>query len=463
MGSDQDPAGTAGRASRGRPGCDAAARRLRFVSRGLTGAAAAVRGRNVPPFVHPGCCGGDSGSVRITPTVADLELVGGHSRVAHFPADTFGYFGWPTLAKMEDGSLVAVASGMRNEHNCPFGRNVICTSTDGYGETWSTPRVVNDSPLDDRDSGVTCLGDSALLISWFSSDSRDGSRRAATNLGRAGAYEGYRDPATVELWEAGMLGQTDAAVARFEGSWVMASPDLGATFLPPVKVPCSAPHGPIKLRCGDLLYLGTSTEVHNVESKTLPAGDTGVVAARSTNPGGFGFGQNWDVVGRVPGPIALGEPHVLELQDGKLLGLMRCGGSDKYARFSMMQTVSLDGGTSWAEAQPLEFHGSPPHLLEHSSGVIICSYCNRGGLDDKGGLDYGGPGKGQRVMLSWNAGESWVYDWVLRADGTCLDLGYPSTAELGDGSLLTMYYQKESDIDQKCSLLSTRWRLPPRP
>jgi hypothetical protein len=37
------------------------------------------------------------------------------------------------------GSLVAVASGLRSEHNCPFGRNVLCVSTDGRGEMWSAP------------------------------------------------------------------------------------------------------------------------------------------------------------------------------------------------------------------------------------------------------------------------------------------------------------------------------------
>jgi hypothetical protein len=29
---------------------------------------------------------------------------------------------------------------------------------------------------------------------------------------------------------------------------------------------------------------------------------------------------------RVPGAVRLGEPHVVELAGGRLLGLMRCGG-----------------------------------------------------------------------------------------------------------------------------------------
>ena len=63
--------------------------------------------------------------------------------------------------------------------------------------------------------------------------------------------------------------------------------------------------------------------------------------------------------------------------------------------------------------------------MQHSSGVVVCSYCNRGGTDDMGGAEtYEGQEKGQRVMLSWDDGASWTYDLVLRADGVCLDLGY---------------------------------------
>ena len=43
---------------------------------------------------------------------------------------------------------------------------------------------------------------------------------------------------------------------------------------------------------------------------------------------------------------------------------------------------------------------------------------------------------------SRNDGRTWDADWILRADGPDGDLGYPSTVELGDGSLLTVFYQR---------------------
>ena len=113
-----------------------------------------------------------------------------------------------------------------------------------------------------------------------------------------------------------------------------------------------------------------------------------------------------------------------------------------------MGTRSRDGGQTWAPVEPLGFHGSPPHLLRHSSGAIACVY------------GYRLPPYGQRAMVSRDGGETWVVDLILRDDGPDSDLGYPSSVELGDGSLLTVYYQKAGSPADQCALLWTRWRLP---
>ena len=85
--------------------------------------------------------------------------------------DFFGYFGWPTVRRMPDGTVIAAASGYRNRHCCPHGRSTLSYSHD-EGKSRAPPRVVWDSPLDDRDTGIVPLGDERLLMSWFSVDSR---------------------------------------------------------------------------------------------------------------------------------------------------------------------------------------------------------------------------------------------------------------------------------------------------
>jgi sialidase-1 len=178
------------------------------------------------------------------------------------------------------------------------------------------------------------------------------------------------------------------------------------------------------------------------------------LAARSQDGG-----LTWKVQGEVPlfpGTASANyhEAHVVELPSGRLVGMIRIesAANEKVMpaglmNFSMMQTGSDDGGRTWNQPRPLGFHGSPPHLLRHSSGTLVCVYGCRE------------PGFGQRAMLSYDDGLTWEHDWIIRDDGPDWDLGYPGSAELEDGSLFTVYYQKVPG-DAKCSLLWSRWRLP---
>jgi len=363
-----------------------------------------------------------------------------HGIVSSFPDDFFGYFGWPTVARMENGTLVAAVSGLRNAHVCPFGRNVICTSGDD-GRTWTSPRVANDSPLDDRDTGVVSLGAGRLLISWFTTDNR--------------GYEGRAEGDQLERWREGYARITDENAPRWVGAWIRTSDDGGESWNAPVRVPLTTPHGPIRLQSGDLLFFGKEFLV-NMEG--FSAGQGAIAAMKSIDEG-----RTWEKLGTVPlyeGTVEgnYHEAHVGETPDGKLVGLIRLENSRSAGaiedlgliHFSLMQTISEDGGRTWSPAEPLGFHGSPPHLLCHSSGALVCVYGFRQ------------EPYGQRAMISRDSGKSWDYDYILRDDGPDSDLGYPSSVELDDGSLLTVYYQKPSSMQDKCSLLWSRWRVPSR-
>lgn len=76
------------------------------------------------------------------------------------PDSAFRYFAWPTVAYLPDGTLAMTASGFRLAHICPFGKAVICYSKD-EGATWTRPAPVIDTPLDDRDAGITAFGNGA--------------------------------------------------------------------------------------------------------------------------------------------------------------------------------------------------------------------------------------------------------------------------------------------------------------
>ncbi len=101
----------------------------------------------------------------------------------------------------------------------------------------------------------------------------------------------------------------------------------------------------------------------------------------------------------------------------------------------------------WSDMTPTGIAGSPPHLLKHSSGKLILSYGRR---------EYP---CGERAVVSSDGGLTWEAEYILdenRPENG--DLGYPATAELPDGSLYTVYYQKYRS-DGKCSILATHWEL----
>jgi sialidase-1 len=377
-------------------------------------------------------------AVGVSGAAAEVEpprrLPAEHGVVCRLPAgERRSYFGWPTVARMDDGTLLVASSGLREEHVCHMGKTVLNVSRDD-GRTWSEPRVIQDSMIDDRDAGIISLGGQKLLVAWFRLDTRRGEGISAAQ--RAS-------------WAEALKSWTDEEVSRLVGSWVMLSDDAGATWGDPLRAPVSAPHGPVRLRDGDLLYFGKRMQTF----EDLFSGP--IDAARSSDGG-----RTWTVVGSVPvAPKTVQanyhEPHAVELPSGRLLGAIRIedDSSSKTVagsaipHFSIMLTESDDGGATWSEPRSLGFHGSPPHLLRHSSGALVMSY----GYREK---PYG-----QRVAISRDDGRTWDHDFVVRDDGPDGDLGYPSTVELADGSLLTVCYQRAAAAE-KCSLLWSRWKLP---
>ena len=374
---------------------------------------------------------------------ADKKLNTEHGTICSFPKEFFGYCGWPTLGRGDDGVLYLAASGFRNAHICPFGRTILCTSRD-EGKTWSSPRVINDTPLDDRDAGIISAGKGKILVSWFTADTRNSGRDPYRNAADDTSKKHYRDA---------LIRMTDENSGRWLGSWVRTSGDGGETWSDAVKIPVTAPHGPILLRDGNLVYLGK--EFLKDSEKALKA--EGDIVLFKSSDRGFSWQRKGTVLMHKGTKNAhYFEPHVVELPSGKLLGFIRFQdvkdlppvAEKGLVHFSMMVSESSDGGETWSEARPLNFHGSPPHLMVHTSGAVVCTYGRR--LEPYG----------ERAMISRDEGLSWDYDYILRDDGPDRDLGYPSSVELSDKSILTAYYQKPDSAEDKCGILTTRWELP---
>ena len=351
------------------------------------------------------------------------------------PNSFFRYCGWPSVCCDGDGVLYAVCSGFRAAHICPFGKTMLFKSSDN-GKTWSIPMVINDTWLDDRDVGIIWLGGSSLLVSWFTHPTE-------VYLNHYGSY--IRDS-----WggNGGVLDQYPTIPEEHGrgGSFVRVSHYGGMTWGETVQVPVSAPHGPILRKDGSLLYFGKEMYARDGLEK-------GCVAAYESRDTGMTWNR-LSVLDKQPDVPwrNYDEPHAIELDDGRILGSIRWEGSADAPHPVIHQTYSEDGGYTWSEILPTaipESRYTPPHLLRHSSGALILTFGRRT-------VPFG-----ERAVVSYDNGKTWSDEYILNDTGKTGDLGYAATAELKDGSLLTVYYQAYGEDDFP-SLLYTRWNLKDR-
>ncbi len=335
----------------------------------------------------------------------------------------FNYCGWPTVAKDKNGVLYAVCSGNRIGHVCPFGKNLMFKSIDD-GKTWSEPVIINDTFLDDRDAGIIFDNEGRMVLSYFCHPASFYSDYYSEIIRTVKEEKRPLADGMIKTWQT--VDQTHLK----GGSYIRIQ--NGEHLAPAVKAPVSAPHGPTVLKDGRLLYVGK--EFHS----EMPLTKGGIYACA--------YDGKWEVLGEIPVTVPLNlvhEPHVIELDDGTLLAGLRVHNETS---FTVYTTFSYDGGKSWTTPAPTGLNGSPPHFFKHSSGAIILSFARRE-------LPYS-----ERAVISRDNGRTWSKEIILDTDVHSNDIGYPSTTELSDGSLLTVYYQHFND-DEFTSVLYTKWSL----
>ena len=338
------------------------------------------------------------------------------------------YIGWPTIAKTREGELLIVFSGDRDQHICPYGKTFLVRSSDS-GETWSDPVLINDTPLDDRDAGIIQTMKGTLLVSWFTSTA------FADWAEKLRGYDAYGDE-MLDTWKEAIAAVTDGVRDKWLGCWVRRSVDGGRTWDEPIRHTGSAPHGPIQLSDGRLFCLGNATL----------KGERVITAEVSSDDG-----KTWQVTGTVPVPnnmahLSLCEPHVVETNSGKLVGMFRTEPPKMEDRF-LYQAESDDGGRTWTEPHKTSIWGYPPHLICLRDGRLLVVYGRR--MEPYG----------ERACLSQDGGRTWdVENEIVLSRVPKSDLGYPASAQLDDGTILTIYYEREHPDEKPC-LMGTQWKL----
>lgn len=354
---------------------------------------------------------GSGETVRIAPPVTRL--------ISHQPEL---YHGWATVAAGRDGALFLAYSGGRDYHVCPFGRVDFMVSRDG-GATWSWPRTIADSLTDDRDTGLVATKSGTLLASFYTSVAYQQHLDAPERL-LAKTFGPALEP-TLARWRAAEARATQAERKADIGYWLIRSTDRGLTWSARYRAPGYNPHGPTPLADGRVFYA---------------AADGKRAAAWLSVDDGLTWTHLADL------PTYAGELHAVEAADGTLLVHVR----DKLPTPSgtqqrTLQTESRDGGRTWS-APRFVTAGYPPHLARLRDGTLLLTYGSRT------------PPLGIRAKLSRDHGRSWSDEFTLTTDAPNWDLGYPSTAQLPDGTLLTVWYEAPAHR-HLAQLRQATWRL----
>lgn len=324
------------------------------------------------------------------------------------------YHGWPTLTRLKDGTLVVVVSGGRQGHVCPFGRVELMTSRDD-GKTWTFPRTILDTDLDDRDAGILETPKGTLLVTTFTSlayetwlaGHLEGKPNHFVNAETLPAWTAARDRLSAEERKAGL------------GEWVIRSTDKGRSWSAPVATVVNSPHGPTALADGRLLYVG----------KELWSEKKRIGVSESSDDG-----RTWRWLAEIPtrkGDNATEdyhELHAIQAKDGRIIAQIRHHGDAN--KKETLQTESEDGGRTWSEPHPVGVWGFPSHLLKLRDGTLLMTY------------GYRRAPIGNQARISRDSGRTWSAPLAISSDADSGDVGYPSTVELTDGSLLTVWYEK---------------------
>lgn len=341
------------------------------------------------------------------------------------------YHGWPTLVRRRNGELLAVCSGGRESHVCPFGRVELIRSRDN-GDSWSYARTLLDGLLDDRDAGILETATGTLLVTTFTSLAYVPELQKAEAAAEQGSS--HFSPQKLAKWQAAHRRLPPNSHKDHLGCWMIRSEDAGLNWSPAYRVPVNSPHGPVNLSDGRILYAGV--DLWDAQRKV------GVCLSSDD-------GRSWSDVTELPvrdGDTSANyhELHAVEASDGRWIVQIR--NHNPGNKGETLQTHSTDGGKSWATPYSIGVWGLPSHLLKLSDGRLLMTYGHR-----RAPL-------GNQARLSEDNGRTWSSPIMVSTDGTSGDLGYPSTVEISPGKFITVWYERLKESPLAC-LRMARWNL----
>ncbi len=317
---------------------------------------------------------------------------------------------WPQLQIADDGTLLAFGYNAPAHTTLPA--DVECWASFNGGRTWASRAIAAARPAVDANychwaSGM--LNKNEVLV-------------LASGMNDAANAKGLRKPNDVRVFRSKDAG----ANWKPDGEFPMHMPGTSGNLKPyPFGSIVSGADGHLRT----LVY--TSDEQNNnVEAAWI-------LTSRDR-------GQTWIDPRKLADGI--NESVLLPLAGKEWLCVARTSNkpAPEYGQ-ELRQFRSLDDGVTWTdEGLVAGYHLHPPHLLRLSDGRILLTYGNRREATIE-------------VRFSQDNGHAWSKPATLFSTSRG-DMGYPSTAQLPDGRLVTIFYAQGSPLRDGYHMGAIGWK-----
>ncbi len=312
--------------------------------------------------------------------VADQESL----KVLHSAVAIRDVCAWPNLTLLPSSDVVATIFNQPSHGGLPG--DVDCWASSDGGRTWEKRGMAAARPGPDFNrmnvaAGLAADGDLVVVAS------------------------GYRDPGRFRDFFPALVCRSSDGARTWQATSELPEAPTGQVYIPYGDIVAGG-DGALRMAC---YAAGGETR----RTYLLRSGDDG---------------RTWGE------PVVIGEgineTALLHLGGGAWIAAARTHGDGR-----LLLWRSDDDGATWRDAGPLSEAGQhPAHLQRLADGRVLLTYGDRR------------PGEqGVRVLFGSEDGEEWGGALrIVDLSATGGDLGYPSSVQLADGTILTAYYASTS-------------------